>query len=79
MGSLRGLQDTRMPMLLAMLAYWLLGVPLGAWLAFGLGPRSSGHLDRADDGPDRGGGSADRAFPAGDSPAARGAISALTP
>jgi MATE family multidrug resistance protein len=37
MGSLRGLQDTRVPMLLAMLAYWLLGVPLGAWLAFGCG------------------------------------------
>jgi MATE family multidrug resistance protein len=37
MGSLRGLQDTRVPMLLAMLAYWLLGVPLGAWLAFGWG------------------------------------------
>ena len=37
MGSLRGLPDTRVPMLLAMLAYWLLGVPLGAWLAFGRG------------------------------------------
>jgi MATE family multidrug resistance protein len=37
MGSLRGLQDTRVPMLLAILAYWLLGVPLGAWLAFGWG------------------------------------------
>jgi MATE family multidrug resistance protein len=37
MASLRGLRDTRVPMLLAMLAYWLLGVPLGAWLAFGCG------------------------------------------
>ena len=37
MGSLRGLPDTRVPMLLAMLAYWLLGIPLGAWLAFGCG------------------------------------------
>jgi MATE family multidrug resistance protein len=37
MASLRGLQDTRVPMLLAMLAYWLLGVPLGAWLAFSWG------------------------------------------
>lgn len=35
MSALRGLQDTRVPMLLAMLAYWLLGVPLAAWLAFG--------------------------------------------
>ena len=37
MGCLRGLQDTRVPMLLAILSYWLLGVPLGAWLAFGRG------------------------------------------
>jgi MATE family multidrug resistance protein len=37
MASLRGMQDTRVPMLLAMLAYWLVGVPLGAWLAFGHG------------------------------------------
>jgi MATE family multidrug resistance protein len=37
MGGLRGLQDTRVPMLLAILAYWLLGVPLGGWLAFGRG------------------------------------------
>jgi MATE family multidrug resistance protein len=42
MGSLRGLQDTRVPMLLAMLAYWLLGVPLGGWLAFGCGFGVSG-------------------------------------
>ncbi|MBW4023687.1 MAG: MATE family efflux transporter [Proteobacteria bacterium] len=37
MAALRGLQDTRVPMLLAMLSYWLLGVPLGAWLAFDRG------------------------------------------
>jgi MATE family multidrug resistance protein len=37
MAALRGLQDTRVPMLLAMLAYWLLGVPVGAWLAFRCG------------------------------------------
>lgn len=37
MAALRGLQDTRVPMLLAVLAYWLLGVPLGAILAFGFG------------------------------------------
>jgi MATE family multidrug resistance protein len=37
MGALRGLQDTRLPMLLAMLAYWLLGMPLSAWLAFDRG------------------------------------------
>ncbi|MFT4197213.1 MAG: MATE family efflux transporter [Pseudoxanthomonas sp.] len=36
-GALRGLQDTRMPMLLAMLAYWGLGMPLGAYFGLGLG------------------------------------------
>lgn len=33
-GMLRGLYDTRTPMLLALLGYWGLGVPLGAALAF---------------------------------------------
>jgi len=38
-GALRGLKDTRMPMLFAGLGYWALAVPLGAALAFpgGLG------------------------------------------
>lgn len=36
-GSLRGLRDTRVPMLLAMVAYWGLGMPLGAGLGLGLG------------------------------------------
>ncbi|ACO44949.1 MATE family efflux transporter [Deinococcus deserti] len=35
-GALRGLQDTRAPLLVSLLAYWLLGLGLGAWLAFGL-------------------------------------------
>jgi MATE family multidrug resistance protein len=34
MAALRGMEDTRTPMLLAMLAYWLCGIPLGAALAF---------------------------------------------
>lgn len=40
-GSLRGLKDTRVPMLLAAVAYWGIGIPLGAWLALGagLGPK----------------------------------------
>ncbi len=33
-GMLRGLHDTRVPMLFAMLGYWVLGVPFGAFLAF---------------------------------------------
>ncbi|MGH8076086.1 MAG: MATE family efflux transporter, partial [Lysobacter sp.] len=36
-GALRGLKDTRMPMLLAGLAYWGVGMPLGAGLGLGLG------------------------------------------
>lgn len=38
MAALRGLEDTKTPMLLAMLAYWCLGIPLGGLLAF------AGHL-----------------------------------
>ena len=36
-GALRGLQDTRAPMWLAALAYWGIGMPLGATLGLGLG------------------------------------------
>ncbi|MFS8063000.1 MAG: MATE family efflux transporter, partial [Luteimonas sp.] len=36
-GALRGLKDTRMPMLLAAVAYWGIGMPLGAGLGLGLG------------------------------------------
>jgi MATE family multidrug resistance protein len=36
-GALRGLKDTRVPMLFAALGYWGLGLPLGLLLAFGAG------------------------------------------
>ncbi|MEI2453394.1 MATE family efflux transporter [Lysobacter firmicutimachus] len=36
-GALRGLKDTRMPMILAALAYWGVGMPVGAGLGLGLG------------------------------------------
>lgn len=36
-GALRGLDDTRVPMLLAALAYWGIGMPVGAGLGLGLG------------------------------------------
>ncbi len=36
-GALRGLKDTRVPLLLAALAYWGVGMPLGAVLGLGLG------------------------------------------
>lgn len=36
-GSLRGLKDTRVPLLLAGIGYWLIGFPLSYWLAFHTG------------------------------------------
>ncbi len=36
MGALRGLKDTRVPMLLTAIAYWGVGMPLGAVLGLGL-------------------------------------------
>jgi MATE family, multidrug efflux pump len=36
-GALRGLKDTRVPMLITLVAYWLVGLPLGWWLGLPLG------------------------------------------
>ncbi len=36
-GALRGLRDTRVPMLIAAVAYWAVGMPLGAMLGLGVG------------------------------------------
>ena len=33
-GALRGLKDTRVPMVFSLLSYWLIGLTLGAWLTF---------------------------------------------
>ena len=41
-GALRGLGDTRVPMLLAGLAYWAVGMPLGAVLGLGVGGLTTG-------------------------------------
>ncbi len=40
-GALRGAADTRFPAVIALVGYWCLGVPLGAFFAFraGMGPR----------------------------------------
>ena len=40
-GALRGLKDTRGPMIVTVVAYWLVGLPFGYWLCFhrGMGPR----------------------------------------
>lgn len=35
LSALRGLADVRVPAFIAVLAYWVLAVPVGAWLAFG--------------------------------------------
>ncbi|MGA0616624.1 MATE family efflux transporter [Paracoccus sp. KR1-242] len=41
LGLLRGVQDTRMPMVIAGISYWLVGIPVAYGLAFvlGLGPK----------------------------------------
>ena len=41
-GALRGLKDTRVPMLITVLAYWGLGLPLGAWLGLRQGQGAPG-------------------------------------
>jgi MATE family multidrug resistance protein len=35
-GVLRGAGDTRVPMAIHMASFWLVGIPLGSWLCFGL-------------------------------------------
>jgi MATE family multidrug resistance protein len=39
-GALRGLQDVKIPSLFIFISYWIIGLPLGYWLAFraGFGP-----------------------------------------
>lgn len=34
-GMLRGLQDTRWPLMFALVGYWVVGLGIGTWLAFG--------------------------------------------
>lgn len=36
-GALRGLKDTRLPMLFCFIGYWLIGIPTGLILGYGLG------------------------------------------
>ncbi len=42
LGVLRGLGDTRFPALASLLGFWVLGLPIGAWLAFGSGMGARG-------------------------------------
>lgn len=41
-GALRGLKATKAPMAITVVAYWLLGFPLGYWLAIGRGAGAPG-------------------------------------
>jgi len=41
-GSLRGLRDTRVPLLMTLVAYWGVGIPLGYWLAIVRGDGPAG-------------------------------------
>ncbi len=41
-GALRGLQDTRVPLYVSLVAYWVVGLGLGSLLAFGLGVGARG-------------------------------------
>ena len=41
-GALRGLKDTRVPMLITAFAYWGVGMPVGWWLAFEAGHGARG-------------------------------------
>ena len=41
-GMLRGLHDTRVPMIFTFIGYWGIGIGIGAWLAFGRGWQGQG-------------------------------------
>ena len=53
LGLLRGVHDTRVPMIHASVSYWLLGMPASYILAFEVRPRRRRGLDRADHRVDR--------------------------
>jgi MATE family multidrug resistance protein len=41
-GLLRGLGDTRMPMIVNVVGFWCIGIPISLWLGFGLGYGAEG-------------------------------------
>lgn len=42
LGALRGLEDVRIPTVITLFAYWVIGIPLGYYLAFELGYQAKG-------------------------------------
>ncbi len=42
LGALRGLEDVRIPTVFTLLAYWIIGIPLGYYLAFPMGYNERG-------------------------------------
>lgn len=42
LGALRGLGDTRMPVIAAIVGFWCLGIPASLWLGFGVGLGAEG-------------------------------------
>lgn len=41
-GALRGIKDTRVPLLITLVAYWIIGMPFAVWLAFSTSQGPSG-------------------------------------
>jgi MATE family multidrug resistance protein len=37
LGALRGVADTKAPMIINLVGFWVIGIPAGYWFAFGLG------------------------------------------
>jgi MATE family multidrug resistance protein len=36
LGALRGMADVKVPTIITLIAYWIIGLPVGYWLAFGM-------------------------------------------
>jgi multidrug resistance protein, MATE family len=53
-GALRGYKDTRVPMVVSLLAYWGIGFPLAWWFGCERGAGCAGGVDRPDRGSVRG-------------------------
>ena len=54
-GVLRGIGDTRTPMIFNLIGHWMIGLPVGWWLCFRAGLGRRGPLDRSVHRPHAGG------------------------